>query len=257
MSYTIDERNVERQHMLAQVLNPLTRGVLERIPKITGGRCLDLGCGQGNTTRLLSEVLEPGECIGVEYDASLVEYANARGGNPPGVRFQRGDAMKLDFPDASFDVVFARYLLVHMPDPMAVIREMLRVVRPGGHVIAYEPDCHTLEIAYPASSVPAFMNRAWAGLFAEPQMGRKLVAYFRMAGATNLQAGALLNMEYNSIVLKRTYRMTLESLEVAGIAKGLFTREQYFQTLEDLRRMESDPLAMLTKFPDMWVVAAM
>src|SRR5215471_16019079 len=101
MSYTIDERNEERQQMLAQILNPLTRGVLKRIPKIPGGRCLDLGCGQGNTTRLLSEVLAARECIGVEYDASLVEYANSRSDNPPGVRFQQGDATKRDFPDGS------------------------------------------------------------------------------------------------------------------------------------------------------------
>lgn len=119
MAYTIDERNAERQQLLARLLNPLTRQVLDRVPKIPGGRCLDLGCGQGNTTRLLAEVLQPGECIGLEYDSNLVEHAKAQPDNPPGVQFQQGDATKLDFPDSSFDVVFARYLLIHMPDPMA------------------------------------------------------------------------------------------------------------------------------------------
>lgn len=73
---------------------------------------------------------------------------------------------------------------------------MLRVVRPGGHVISFEPDCSTIEIAYPPSPAPAYMNKAWSGLFAEPAMGRKLVAYFRDAGATNLKAGAFLLMEW-------------------------------------------------------------
>jgi len=57
MSYTIDERNPDRQQLLARILEPHTREVLARLPRMAGARCLDLGCGQGNTTRLLSEML--------------------------------------------------------------------------------------------------------------------------------------------------------------------------------------------------------
>src|SRR5262245_27231708 len=98
---------------------------------------LDLGCGQGKPTRLLAEVCQPVECVGLEYDANLVDYAQTRTNNPPGVHFQQGDATKLTFDDASFDLVFCRYLLIHMADPVQVIREMLRVVRPGGCAVAY------------------------------------------------------------------------------------------------------------------------
>jgi trans-aconitate methyltransferase len=68
VSYTIDERNPERQQLLAKLLEPPTRTVLAHLPRIPGARVLDLGCGQGNTTRCLADALEPSGCIGVEYD---------------------------------------------------------------------------------------------------------------------------------------------------------------------------------------------
>ena len=72
MSYTIDERNPERQQLLAKVLDPPTRTVLAYVPRRPGS-VLDVGCGQANTTRLLADVLEANECIGFEFDASLDE----------------------------------------------------------------------------------------------------------------------------------------------------------------------------------------
>ncbi len=255
MSYTIDEGNLERQQLLAEVLNPLTLPILELIPKIPGGRCLDLGCGQGHTTRFLKDVLQPAECIGLEYDPSLVEYAQSHPGNSSGVRFQQGEASKLDFADASFDVAFTRYLLVHLPDPVAVIREMLRVVRPGGYVVAYEPDCQAFDIGYPPSTAPAFIHRLFTGMFAEPQMGRKLVDSFRAAGASIAHAGAVLKMEYNASLLKRTYRLSAEAMQDAAMAKGLFTAEEYSAGIAEWKRLENDPQAVYVKFPDMWVIA--
>lgn len=147
MEYTLDEKNSERQYLLGKILNPLTRPILERAGIPEGGRCLDLGCGQGHTTRMLSKTLRPTECIGLDFDASLVARAAGHPENTTGVRFQQGDATKLEFADSSFDVVFCRYLLVHLPNPVTVIREMLRVAGPNGKVIVYEPDCAT-QMAY-------------------------------------------------------------------------------------------------------------
>jgi SAM-dependent methyltransferase len=160
MSYTIDERNPERQQLLARILEPHTREVLARLPRMAGARCLDLGCGQGNTTRFLSAMLGATECIGVEYDPTLVEFASTQPTNPTGVSFQRGDVTQLAFPDASFDVVFCRYLLIHLTDPMAGVREMMRVVRPGGYAVAFEAD-FVAELSDPDSHVLALINRVW------------------------------------------------------------------------------------------------
>jgi ubiquinone/menaquinone biosynthesis C-methylase UbiE len=254
MSYTIDERNPERQQLLAETLNPATRQVLARLPEISNARCLDLGCGQGNTTRCLADVLEPALCIGLEYDANLVEYAKTRPGNPPSVRFQQGDATQLPFADASFDIVFCRYLLIHMADPIRVIREMMRVVRPGGYAVAFEAD-FAIELSYPACAALVNINRIWHGLFQNPSAGRKLVHYFRDAGASDIQAGALLHLEHDAATLKRTYRLTAEATGAVAEAKGVLTADEVRETIAGLTRMEDDPSSVLVKFPDMWVIA--
>jgi SAM-dependent methyltransferase len=254
MSYTISEHNPERQHILAEILNPPTRQVLARLPEIPNARILDLGCGQGNTTRCLADALKPAYCIGLEFDANLVEYAKTRPENPLSVRFQQGDATELPFGDESFDIVFCRYLLIHMADPTLVIREMMRVVRRGGYAIAFEPD-FGIEFSHPECDALASINKVWKKVFQHPTAGRELVHNFRGAGASGIQAGAHLHLEHDAATLKRVYRLTAEALGPAAEAKGVLTAEEVQQMILGLTRMEEDPTSILVKFPDIWVIA--
>jgi 2-polyprenyl-3-methyl-5-hydroxy-6-metoxy-1,4-benzoquinol methylase len=253
MSYTIDERNPERQQLLARVLEPSTREVLARLPRIANARCLDLGCGQGNTTRLLAQAIGSTDCIGVEYDAALVEYASAQV-NPAGVSFQQGDVTRLLFPDASFDVVFCRYLVIHLADPMRGIREMLRVVRPSGYVVAYEPD-FIGEFSDPESNALGLINRVWNGLFQNPKGGRRLLRYLREAGASDITGGALMQLEYGSALIKRTYRLTAEATGPLAQARGVLSELEVREMVDGLKRLEDDPVSLLVKFPDVWAIA--
>jgi len=253
MSYTIDERNPERQHLLAEVLRPATRDVLARLPDAPNRRVLDLGCGHGNTTRLLAETLQASECIGIEYDSTLVDYARAKN-NPAGVRFEQGDATSLPFDDASFDVVFCRYLLIHMVDPPQVIREMLRVVRPGGFVVAYEADFIS-EFSDPPNDALRTINKLWNGLFQSPLAGRRLVRYFRESGARQIQAGAVVQLEHDAAIVKRLYRLTAEAIGPRGAAQGLITDVELRQMIAGLKQLEEDPTSVFAKFPDVWIVS--
>ena len=254
MSYTISEHNPERQHILAEILNPPTQQVLARLPKIPDARILDLGCGQGNTTRCLAETLKPAVCTGLEYDANLVEYAKTQPENPPSVRFQQGDATQLPFADESFDVVFCRYLLIHMSEPTRVIREMMRVVKPGGYAIAFEPD-FAIEFSHPACDALGSINKVWQKVFQNPTAGRELVHYFRGAGAAGIQAGAHLHLEHEDKKVKRLYRLTAEATGPIAETKGVLSADEVRGMIEGLARLEGDPSSILVKFPDIWVIA--
>jgi len=253
MDYAIDECNAERQRLLATVLEPPTREVLAKLPKIPNARCLDLGCGQGNTTRLLAEVIRPAEVVGLEYDNALVEYA-AQAASPSCVRFEQGDATRLTFADGTFDIVFCRFLLLHMTDPLLVIREMLRVAKPGGLVIALEPDC-AIDISYPDTPAMALINKVWKGLFPNPLIGRKLIALFNDAGAASVQAGAFTLIEHDASTLKRTYRLTAEATGRAAETRGILTADEVRTMIDGLRQLEEDPGSVVIGFPNVWAMA--
>jgi ubiquinone/menaquinone biosynthesis C-methylase UbiE len=254
MSYAINETNAERQDLLAQMLNPLTSPVLDRIPRDSINTILDLGCGHGHTTRLLAEQFPEASAIGFEYDEALVARACAHPTNPPGISFQQGDAAKLPFPDTSFDLVFTRYMLLHVSEPPRVVREMLRVTRPGGFVVAYEPDC-CIEFCYPPNAAMDRMSFLWRHLFPHPLMGRQLVHLFRSAGAKNYSAGAVLGMDHDQGFYKRWYRMTAEAVGPAAIATNLLSAEEFDALIVSARALEADSQSVVFKLPDVWVIA--
>jgi SAM-dependent methyltransferase len=253
MSYAIDERNPERQQLLNEILEGPTRDVLARLPKIPDARCLDLGCGQGNTTRVLADALRPAECVGLEYDARLVDYAATRPDNPPGVRFEQGDAAALPFPDDSFDVVFCRYLLIHIADPRRVVREMLRVVKPGGHVIAYEID-FTGAFSLPPAPATEAVRRIWVGLLQNPAGGRRLLDDFRAAGAAIVGTGEIRHVD-DAPRMRRIYRLSGEATAPFAVAKGLLDAAEAKAMLDGLVDIEMEGTAPAGKLPDTWVIA--
>lgn len=111
----------------------------ELIGSLPGGRVLDVATGSGGFVHFLLEGLRAyTEILGVDIssrgEATFEEAFRAR----PNVRFQRMDALNLEFKDSSFDLVSIANSLHHFDDPAAVLREMLRVLRPGGTLLLFE-----------------------------------------------------------------------------------------------------------------------
>ncbi|MBU6427679.1 MAG: methyltransferase domain-containing protein [Cyanobacteria bacterium REEB65] len=105
---------------------------------------LDVGCGVGHWTLALSAVLPAGaQVVGVDREPEWIQIANAVAqGAAMGDRrrFQVGLAESLDFPDESFDLVTCQTLLIHLKDAKAALGEMQRVLKPGGLLLAVEPN---------------------------------------------------------------------------------------------------------------------
>lgn len=105
---------------------------------------LDVGCGQGHWGRLLDAVTAPdATTVGVDFEPEWVAEASRQAqaaGLAGRFRYEEGSASSLPFADGSFDLVTCQTVLIHVPDPEAVIGEMVRVTRPGGLVLAAEPN---------------------------------------------------------------------------------------------------------------------
>ncbi len=105
-------------------------------------RLLDCGCGPGTITLGLAEAVSPGQVVGLDLEASQIDLARSlavkRG--LKNVEFKVGSIYELPFARHSFDVVFAHALLEHLRDPLAALRELGRVLKPGGMAGVSSPD---------------------------------------------------------------------------------------------------------------------
>src|SRR5262249_8167290 len=101
-----------------------------------GMRVLDFGCGPGGITLGLAAAVAPGEAVGVDLAPAAIARARAAA-REPGVataRFAVASVYALRFPDESFDAAFGRAVVQHLGDPVAALREVHRVLKPGGVV---------------------------------------------------------------------------------------------------------------------------
>jgi ubiquinone/menaquinone biosynthesis C-methylase UbiE len=249
MSYAIDEQNLKRQRLLARILNPLTAPHLEALDVDRTGRWLDVGAGLGETTRLLTQFLDStGECIGLEQDPALIQVARDQEWGDHEVTFREGDAMALPFDADSFDFVFTRFLLVHLPDPLIALREMFRVAKPGALVFAQEPDL-VFSCCYPSSRGYERMLDLFQGVVADAETGRKLVHLFREVGDGPLQVRGDIVIETEGVDLRQIFTLTFEAIGRALVAAGDLDSAEYESLLADFRRVEADPDRVLIGNP--------
>ena len=155
-----------------------------------GLRLLDVGCGPGTITADLATRLAPGTVLGIDASAEVIDAARR---DHPDVTFSVADVYDLGLEDASWDVVHAHQVLQHLADPVAALREMRRVVRPGGIVAARDSDYASFTW-HPADG----RLERWLALYqeiaransGEPDAGRRLLSWARQAGFTRVDASA-------------------------------------------------------------------
>jgi ubiquinone/menaquinone biosynthesis C-methylase UbiE len=109
---------------------------LDRHVPLRDQRVLDCGCGAGDYLLRLLEFTP--HVRGIEYDAEKVRLHRERGLHPE--RVEQGDIEDMPFPDASFDVVFMNEVLEHVPNEIAGLREIHRVLAPSGKLAIFAPN---------------------------------------------------------------------------------------------------------------------
>ena len=118
-----------------------------------GMRLLDCGCGPGSITVDLARTVAPGEAVGIDLreDALAQGRALARERSLANVTFETASVYQLPYPDRSFDAAFACAVLQHLAAPLAALKEMRRVLKPGG-VIGIVDGSSTITFRYPTNA---------------------------------------------------------------------------------------------------------
>lgn len=125
------------------------KDVMKRMQVRPGARCLDICCGTGDWTFALGEAAgSDGEVIGLDFSANMLSVAKRRNDQEgmKQVEFIQGNAMELPFPDNHFDFVTIGFGLRNVPDYMTVLKEMHRVVKPGGLAVCLETSQPTIPV---------------------------------------------------------------------------------------------------------------
>lgn len=187
----------EEQQRLARLNDFVNDACLRELALRGGERVLDVGCGLARFSRLVARAVGPtGRVVGVE--ASPVQLAEAarqaRAAHEEDlVELRPGDAYALPLHAGewgSFDVVHTRFLLEHVRDPLGVVRQMARAVRPGGRVVLADDDHDVLRLwPEPAGLAPVWQAymRTYDRLGNDPYVGRRLVALLHQAGLAPLR----------------------------------------------------------------------
>jgi ubiquinone/menaquinone biosynthesis C-methylase UbiE len=143
-----------------------------------GGSVLDAGCGAGEVCAELRGIVgSDGRVVGVDASATMIDTARIR---ITDVEFDVADVCALPFDDATFDAVRSERVLQHVDDPRLAVREMARVVRPGGRVLLTDPDHHQADVVTDHREIWVAIQHGAA--VRNPQAGLRLRAWLVEAG---------------------------------------------------------------------------
>ena len=187
-----------------------------------GDRVIEVGCGNGTfLSGLAAKVFPSGQVVGIDHSDALVAEARAKAASDQHgavVSVHVGDVYKLPFETDSFDAAHCERVLMHLDDPSAAIREMIRVVRPVGVIVAAEPDWAGFRFDHPDSEAFALVY-ARANQTRQPDVGMTLYRRFGEAGLVDRKF-APLTMVLTDFARTRMHGLHLEPAVTALIAEG-------------------------------------
>ena len=164
----------------------LRRRFLRFVPVRPGQQVLEIGCGTGVVLRdLMTLVGRRGEVTGVDVSRTMLARARAlaRGVAGASLRLRHGDGNKLPFGPGRFDVALAITVILHVADPLRVVKELARVTRAGGRVAVQDQDFGLVGAAHPDRALTdRILDGVAARIYEEPCSGRRLPALLREAG---------------------------------------------------------------------------
>jgi ubiquinone/menaquinone biosynthesis C-methylase UbiE len=183
------QTDYERLRRQARVWEQATGRLLDRVCLAPGMRCLDAGCGPGETMRLLAQRVGPsGRVTGLDVDGELGREAIAalHAAGHRQCDFVEGDVLEGDpFPESRFDLVYARLLLLQLDDPVAAVRRLWEWTAPGGHLVLQEYELSTIASEPRLAFVDQFRHVVVGTLTAagrDVHLGRRLPALLVAAG---------------------------------------------------------------------------
>jgi len=243
----------ERLRLLNRVKWPTTEPLLEAAGLRAGMSCLDVGCGGGDVTlKMAALVGTEGHVVGVDRDQSVLQLARQESeeqGLP--VTFRRLEAEELA-EESAYDLVFARYLLSHLPRPQRAVEAMVRAARPGGRLVL-EDVFFPGHICYPSNAAFDRFVELYQAVAREKEggdaaIGVRLLGMALEAGLVDVRVG-LVVPTFREGEGKWVTRVTMEHIRGAVVGAGLASDSEVDQVVSELGRFADDDRTLMSIAP--------
>jgi SAM-dependent methyltransferase len=244
--------------MLHDIYGPPGKRALLKAGLKPGMYVADFGCGVGAMTRSLAEMVSPsGSAMGIDlYESQLLQAAHlcaeARLEN---VLLWKAEACDTKLPDNMFDLVYCRFLLIHLSDPAACLREMKRVVKPGGIIFVEDGDLKS------GGSVPSSALNRFGRLFEllgpkkglDYRLGRDLYHLVMRAGFEDVQI-EIHQPAYPRGKERAFLKLSIQEAGRGMVDSGLLTTAELDDTLAQMDAAVANPdiLVLMPRMSLVW-----
>ncbi|MUL36896.1 class I SAM-dependent methyltransferase [Gloeocapsopsis dulcis] len=230
---------LERLRAIEQVFDPSSHRRLQATGIATNWQCLEVGAGAGSIAHWMAAVVgQNGKVTAIDVDTRFL--ANIKLSN---VEVTEADVRYFEVKNASFDLVHARYVLIHLPDFQVALSRMIDLLKPGGWLVLEEPDFSAARaIAGKETACQSVnrVNRAILQMFAhrgiDYALGVKLPAICQKLGLQQLSVENDAPLSQGGSGVAKVMKMSSKQLAQKYIATGEATHqdiEQYCQFAED------------------------
>lgn len=240
-----EQREYERLQTLEQIFDPGTQSRLLATGLSTGWRCLEVGAGAGSIVRWLEQRIGPsGKVVAVDTNPRFL-----RGRGTSTIEVVQGDICGVELPPEAFDLVHARYVLIHIADYRRAFERMLQCVKPGGWVVIEEPDFSaaraivgTEESKLAFNRITTAIERMFTSLGMDYAAGAKLPALFQEHHLSQVTVHHEGHLASGGGPVPRLMKLSAQELRAKYVATGLVTEA------------DVDAYCRFADDPDAWAV---
>ena len=219
-----EPRELERLQMLERIFDPGTQRRMLATGLTTGWHCLEVGAGAGSIVRWLEQRVGPsGKVVALDHNPRFL-----RNSSSSTIEILQGDICDLDLPPATFDLVHARYVMIHIADYRRAFERMLRCVKPGGWVVIEEPDFEGARaVTGPDEERAAFgrvtdaIDRMFTSIGMDYALGAKLPALFQQHDLSQLTVEHEGHLSAGGELIPQLMKLSAEQLRVKYVATGM------------------------------------
>ena len=238
---------IERLKIQSSLFESLTKDALLKAGIKKGMKCCDIGCGPGEVTKMMGDIVgNTGKVFGVDINEDYINYCKSTT-TQRNISFVCSDITKSkDLPEATFDIVYSRFMFVHLPDKEKMLKHMVRLTKKGGTIIVQELD-HAPDswLSYPKRKSVDTLRKIYVKLVrnagGDPYAGRKIYKMFvkqNLSSTVESHSPCLVmgKEPYNSLGWK-----IAQSLKPQIFSLNLMTPKKYDEMMLDLKEMSRDP----------------